>query len=88
MTVKPVEETDYYGNGNGFSQMSHTAKMVGPPNMNFGAIKCDNDRIATAAAKNGFIDSAPTEPEWKTWRMRPREKNKEIGPAMRFNSHF
>ena len=86
MTVKPVEETDYYGQG--FSQMSHVAKMVGHPRMNFGAITSDNDRINTATAKNSFIDSAPTEPEWKTWRMRPREKKKEIGPAMRFNTHF
>ena len=68
--------------------MSHTAKMVGPPAMNFGATKTDNDRIETATAKNRFLDSSPTEPEWKTWRMRPREKKKEIGPAMRFNSHF
>ena len=56
--------------------------------MNFGAMTSDDDRIQTASAKNQFLDSVPTEPEWKTWKMRPREKNKEIGPAMRFNSHF
>ena len=43
MTEKPVEETDYYGKG--FSQMSHTAKMLGPPRMNFGANRTDADRL-------------------------------------------
>jgi len=47
MTVKPVAETDYYGKG--FRELSHTAKMVGPPRMNFGAPRVDNDRIKTAA---------------------------------------
>lgn len=82
----PVNETDYYGKG--FSQMSHNAKMLGPPRMNFGATKGDNDRIQTATDANSFIDSCPTEPEWTVWTMRPREKSKEIGPSMRFNSHF
>ena len=86
MTVKPVNETDYYGKG--FSQMSHNAKMVGPARMNFGATRGDKDRVQTAQGKNSYIDSAPTEPEWLVWKMRPREKKKEIGPSMRFNSHF
>ena len=46
MTVKPVAETDYYGQG--FQQMSHAAKMVGPPRMNFGATRGDDDRMLKA----------------------------------------
>ena len=85
MTVKPVNETDYYGKG--FKQMSHAAKMVGPPRMNFGAPRVDNDRIKAAARSHSYIDSCPTIPEHLAWTMRPREKNREIGPSMRFNSH-
>ena len=68
--------------------MSHAAKMVGPPNMNFGATRGDGDRAKKAKDKNAYIDSQPTDPEWVVWKMRPREKKKEIGPSMRFNSHF
>lgn len=46
MTVKPVAETDYYGEG--FHKMSLTQKMVGPPRMNFGAPRVDNDRLDAA----------------------------------------
>ena len=86
MTVKPVEETDSYGKG--FEQQSHAARMLGPPRMNFGATRGDGDRIEAAVDRNSFIDSQPTEPERITWQMRPRDKAKEIGPSMRFNSHF
>jgi hypothetical protein len=85
MTIKPVEETDYYGKG--FEQMSNTAKMLGPPRMNFGAPRVDNDRLVAATQKHSFIDSCPVTPEWIAWNMRPRDKKKEIGPSMRFNSH-
>ena len=86
MTVSPVNESDYYGKG--FEQMSHASKMLGPPRMNFGAPRVDDDRIVSAVAKNSYLDSQPTDPEWMVWQMRPREKKKEIGPSMRFNSHF
>ena len=86
MTVAPVTETDYYGKG--FDQASHNQKMVGPPRMRFGALRSDEQRIETAIKKNSYIDSVPTDPEWITWQMRPREKSREIGPSMRFNSHF
>ena len=85
MTVKPVTETDYYGKG--FQQMKHAAQMVGPPRMNFGAPRVDSDRIKKATKKHSFIDSCPTMPEWIAWNMRPRQKSREIGPSMRFNSH-
>jgi len=55
MTVKPVEETDYYGKG--FSQMSHANKMVGPPRMTFGAVRSDGERLASAETTNRYIDS-------------------------------
>lgn len=68
--------------------MSHTAKMVGAPRMNFGAPRVDGDRIKAAAKRHSFIDSCPPQkPEWVVWDMRPREKTREIGPSMRFNSH-
>ena len=86
MTLKPINETDYYGKG--FQQQSHTNKMVGPPRMQFGKTLTDKERCKKAVAANSFIDSVPTEPEWTNWVMRPREKSKEIGPSMRFNSHF
>ena len=85
MTVKPVTETDFYGKG--FDQMSHLSKMKGAPYMKFGAPRVDTDRISEAEQKNSYIDSCPTIPEWEAWDMRPRKKNREIGPSMRFNSH-
>ena len=86
MTVKPVAETDYYGKG--FDQDSHRKKMIGHPRMKFGATWSDRERINNAAATSAFIDSVPTNPEWQNWQMRPRRKKNEIGPSMRFNSHF
>lgn len=86
MTIRPVLETDYYGKG--FEQQSKMQRMMGPPSMSFGAVKTDDERIKKAKEKNCVIDSCPTEPEWIVWRMRPREKAKEIGPSMKFNSHF
>ena len=56
--------------------------------MNFGADRGDGDRLEKATAKQAYIDSVPTDPEWTNWQMRPREKGREIGPSMRFNSHF
>lgn len=56
--------------------------------MNFGANRGDKDRIEKASENQAYLDSVPTDPEWTNWKMRPREKNKEIGPSMRFNSHF
>ena len=48
MTVKPVNETDYYGKG--FEELSHARKFVGPPRMNFGADRGDCDRLEKATA--------------------------------------
>ena len=70
MTVKPVSETDYYGKG--FTNESHQAKMNGPPRMNFGAPRVDDDRIKAAARSHSFIDSSPAVPEHLAWTMRPR----------------
>ena len=86
MTSEPIEETDYYGKG--FAQLDHVRRMLGPPRMNFGGLRTDQDRIDQASNANSFIDSAPTEPERMTWKMRPRNKSKEIGPSMRFNAHL
>ena len=62
--------------------------MVGHQRMNFGATFNDDDRVHKQMVKNSCLDSKPTEPEWRVWQMRPRNKDKEIGPSMRFNSHF
>jgi len=43
MTTKPVTETDYYGKG--FEKQNHAARMLGPPRMNFGAPRVDDDRL-------------------------------------------
>ena len=67
--------------------MYHAAKMVGPPRMNFGAPRVDDDRLKAAVKSHSFIDSCPAVPERLAWNMRPRQKNREIGPSMRFNSH-
>ena len=56
--------------------------------MQFANTLTDKERRVAAVAKNSYIDSVPTEPEWTNWVMRPRQKSKEIGPSMRFNSHF
>ena len=65
MTVKPVNETDYYGKG--FEQLSHAQKFVGAPRMNFGADRGDSDRLEKANANQAYLDSMPTEPEWTNW---------------------
>lgn len=62
--------------------------MKGPRVMSFGAYKSDEDRLSKAREVSRMADSCPCEPEWKAWSMRPRNKSKEIGPSMRFNSHF
>lgn len=68
--------------------MSSNNKMLGAQRMNFGAPRKDNDRLKTAKVQNSFIDSCPAKTEWLAWQMRPRRKDREIGPSMRFNSHF
>ena len=65
MTIKPINETDYYGKG--FAELSHAQKYVGPPRMNFGADRGDGDRLEKATAKQAYIDSVPTDPEWTNW---------------------
>lgn len=67
--------------------MSIAAKMKGPARMNFGAPRVDDDRLEDAEKRQDVIDSCPNKPERIAWEMRPRRKNREIGPDMRFNSH-
>ena len=86
MTVKPIQETDYYGKG--FEQTRIAKLMKGPRVMSFGAVRTDDDRLAKAKAEQNWKDSCPNVPEWKAWSMRPRNKSREIGPSMKFNSHF
>ena len=56
--------------------------------MNFGAAKNDEDRLVKAHAEQSLRDHSPSIPEWQAWSMRPRNKSKEIGPSMKYNSHF
>ena len=86
MTVKPIQESDYYGSG--FEQTRLKHMMKGPRVMNFGATKTDQDRLAKAKKETGVKDPSYHVPEAKAWSMRPRDKSKEIGPSMKFNSHF
>lgn len=85
MTIKPISETDYYGQGR--EKIASAKKMVGPSRMNFGAPRVDDDRLINAWKKNKLIDHSPHIPEGQAWNMRPRVKANEIGPTMRFNSH-
>ena len=62
--------------------------MKGPRVMSFGATKTDEDRLSKVREATRMTDSCPSEPEWRAWSMRPRNKSKELGPSMRFNSHF
>ena len=86
MTVKPIHESDYYGSG--FEQTRLKYMMKGPRVMSFGATKTDEDRLNKAHKETSWKDPSPNVPEWKAWSMRPRNKSKEIGPSMKFNSHF
>ena len=86
MTVKPIHESDYYGTG--FEQTRLARLMKGPRVMSFGAVRTDDDRLAKAKADQRWKDHCPNVPEWQAWSMRPRNKSKEIGPSMKFNSHF
>jgi hypothetical protein len=63
--------------------------MKGARILNFGATRTDQDRMKQAKEKAAVADpDQSTKPEWKAWSMRPRNKSKEIGPSMRFNSHL
>ena len=56
--------------------------------MNFGSIKSDWDKLENSIYANGSIDTKPTEPEHKNWKLRPRLKSVEIGPEFRFGAHL
>ena len=86
MTTSPIRESDYYGKG--FRQAQHNQAMKGPRIMSFGATRTDFERLNEAKKKNSISDPDPAKPEWQAWNMRPRNKSKEIGPSMRFNSHL
>ena len=86
MTIKPIQESDYYGSG--FEQNRLNNLMKGPRVMSFGARKTDEERLERAQAEQRWKDHCPNLPEWKAWEMRPRNKSKEIGPSMKFNAHF
>ena len=86
MTTDPITETDYYGKG--FAQAKANKAMMGQRVMSFGATRTDHERLTEAMSKNAIADPDPPKPEWKAWDLRPRNKNREIGPSMRFNSHL
>lgn len=52
--------------------------------MHFHKVKSDQDRLQQSHSANQCLDSCPTLPEHQNWRMREREKKKEIGPNLRF----
>ena len=86
MTLNPVVEADYYGKG--FEHARYVQAMKGSKAMNFGAHRTDQERLNEAISKNKISDSDPCRPEWQAWSLRPRNKSKEIGPSMKFNSHL
>jgi len=87
MAVEPVIETDFYGKG--FQQVEDNMKMKGGRILNFGATRTDIERLTSNEREREFIDTRPSAlPEKRAWQMRPREKRKEIGPSMKFGSHF
>jgi len=56
--------------------------------MHFGAVRTDSERIEKALHQNSSIDNKPTLPEHLNWRMRSRQRTKQIGPEFKFNSHL
>lgn len=86
MVTKPTKCSDYYGAG--FIQNRNKQKMKGPTNLCFGAIRCDEDKAKKFQSENAFLDTAPCKPESIAFKMRPRDKSKEIGPPMKHSTHF
>jgi hypothetical protein len=78
MTNEPVFENDYYKID--LEKMKSYKNMKGDKFMNFGGLKTDSDRMKKQMRVNSFIDSTPLLEEWDAWNLRPREKDKEVGP--------
>ena len=74
---------DHYGDG--FVVEQSNKKRKGPPAMQFGAMRGDMDRMDKLnRLTNNFIDNTPAQIERVAWSMRPRRRNLEIQPQMRF----
>ena len=86
MAVSPVHESDNYGKG--FEAEEDAKKFHGTRKLNFGGIRSDAERMAKINEHNLNIDCSPTVPEVKAWNMRPRRKEFELGPPMKYNDHL
>ena len=53
--------------------------------MQFKAPKCDQDIIQQMRDDYHVIDPNPTAGERKGWNLRPRDRDREIGPQFRFH---
>jgi hypothetical protein len=57
--------------------------------MHFGGNRGDQDRMEKCnRLTNNFIDSSPAVNERLAWNMRPRRRNLEIQPQMRFKPNM
>ena len=75
--------------GQGFLDFTNAARRKGPATMNFGANKGDRDRLEKLGrTTNDRIDNAPAQTEHKAWNMRPRRKQEEIQPQIRFAANL
>ena len=83
MTNDPIFENDYYKID--LDKMKSYQNMKGDKFMNFGGLKTDSDRMQKQMRVNSFIDSTPNLEEWDAWNLRPRNREKEVGPQFRFN---
>ena len=53
--------------------------------MSRGAPKSDLDIKMKMRGVSSVVDTAPCQPEYIAFKMRPRDKAKEIGPEFRLN---
>jgi len=78
--LREKDQTDYY-------QKIEEAKNVCQEHFYY-KNSTDVMRITSQIEKNAILDTQPPQKiEREAWIMRPRMKDKELGPKIRFNSH-
>jgi len=65
-------------------KLEHLTRFKGKDHMIFKAPRCDADIQKVMAEEHKMLDISPAEPPNLAWKMRPREKGKELGPEFRF----
>ncbi|CDW72407.1 UNKNOWN [Stylonychia lemnae] len=84
MSVEPIQPDDYYKVDP--KMIEYQSKFKGSEFLKFTNNARDSDRIEASIKNNQMLDlNPPGKIEKFAWQMRPRSKDKEIGPELRFN---